>query len=155
MSSSPIDPMIHDPGRLPVVAALAVLPAGDALSITRLQGMARLASATLAIRLRELERAGYVRTGKTTVVLTRDGRVALDRYVAALRAGVAYEAPAPDMRAGDADRDAAAAALAEHFAQGRLTFDELNTRLDATLTATTYGELSRAARIDGPWSASE
>ncbi len=28
-------------------------------------------------------------------------------------------------RAGDADRDAAAAALAEHFAQGRLTLDEL------------------------------
>ena len=49
------------------------------------------------------------------------------------------------MRAGDADRDAAAAALGEHFAQGRLTLDELDVRLDATLTATTHGELSQAA----------
>ena len=50
------------------------------------------------------------------------------------------------MRAGDADRDAAAAALAEHFAQGRLTLDELDRRLAATLTATTHGELRQAAR---------
>jgi hypothetical protein len=50
------------------------------------------------------------------------------------------------VRAGDADRDAAAAALGEHFAQGRLTLEELNARLDATLTATTHGELSQAAQ---------
>jgi hypothetical protein len=49
------------------------------------------------------------------------------------------------VRAGDADRDAAAAALGEHFAQGRLTLDELDARLDATLTATTHGELAQAA----------
>jgi hypothetical protein len=54
--------------------------------------------------------------------------------------------PAPGVRAGDADRDAAAAALGEHFAQGRLTLDELSARLDATLTATTHGELSQAAQ---------
>lgn len=56
------------------------------------------------------------------------------------------QAPAPGVRAGDADRDAAAAALGEHFARGRLTLDELNARLDATLTATTHGELSQATR---------
>jgi hypothetical protein len=49
------------------------------------------------------------------------------------------------VRVGDADRDAAAAALGEHFAQGRLTPDELDARLDATLIATTHGELSQAA----------
>jgi hypothetical protein len=38
------------------------------------------------------------------------------------------------------------AALAEHYAQGRLTFDELNLRLKVTLTARTYGQLSRVAR---------
>jgi hypothetical protein len=54
-------------------------------------------------------------------------------------------APAPHVRAGVADRDAAAAALGEHFAHGELTLDELNARLDATLTATTHGELSQAA----------
>jgi len=56
-----------------------------------------------------------------------------------------HQAPAPYVRVGDADRDAAAAALGEHFAQGRLTPGELDARLDATLTATTHGELSQAA----------
>jgi hypothetical protein len=50
----------------------------------------------------------------------------------------------PEVRVGDADRDAAAAALAEHFAQGRLTLEELDARLDAALAATTYGEISQA-----------
>ncbi len=52
------------------------------------------------------------------------------------------------MRAGEADRDAAAAALDEHFAQARLTLGELSARLDATLAATTYGEY-RVGLIDG------
>src|SRR5690349_16317005 len=42
--------------------------------------------------------------------------------------------------------NSATLALGEHFAQGRLTLDELCVRLDATLTATTHGELSRAAQ---------
>jgi hypothetical protein len=50
------------------------------------------------------------------------------------------------VRAGDADRTAAAGALAEHYAQGRLTFDEFSLRLEATLTAKTHGELARAAQ---------
>jgi hypothetical protein len=87
----------------------------------------------------------------TTVTLTCDGRAALDRYTAALRrlpeeARRDHQAPPPGMRAGDADREAAAAALGEHFAQGRLTLHELNARLDATLTATTYRELSQVTR---------
>jgi hypothetical protein len=57
-----------------------------------------------------------------------------------------HPAPAPGVRVGDADRDAMAAALAEHFVQGSLTLDELVARLDVALTATTHGELSRAAR---------
>jgi hypothetical protein len=36
------------------------------------------------------------------------------------------------------------AALCEHFAHGRLTLDELNTRLGAALAATTHGELAQA-----------
>ena len=158
MSTSALDPLIHHPERLRVVATLAALPDGDALSITRLQDMIRLAPGRLIICLRELGRAGYLRTGKTgagreqaTVTLTCDGRAALDRYTATLRqlpraARLDHQAPAPGVRAGDADREAAAAALGEHFAQGRLTLDELNARLDATLAATTHGELSQAAR---------
>ena len=80
-----------------------------------------------------------------------DGRAALARYTTMLRqlpraARQDRQAPAPGVRVGDADRDAAAAALGEHFAQGRLTLDELNARLDATLTATTHGELSQVAQ---------
>ena len=154
MSTGALDPLIHDPGRLRVVATLAALPGGDALSVTRLQDMIRLPPGNLITCLRELGRAGYVRTGKTgarastTVALTCDGRAALDRYTAVLRQlpRQDHQAPAPGVRAGDADRDAAAAALGEHFAQGRLTLDELNARLDATLTATTHGELSQAIR---------
>jgi DNA-binding MarR family transcriptional regulator len=158
MSTGVLDPLIHDPGRLRVVATLAALPDGDALSVTRLQGMTRLPPGSLSSRLRELDHAGYVRTEKTgrnraqtTVALTRGGRAALDRYTTVLRqlpraARQDHQPPAPCVRAGDADRDAAAAALGEHFAQGRLTLDELHARLDATLTATTHGELSHAAR---------
>ena len=158
MSTSALDPLIHHPERLRVVATLAALPGGDALAITRLQDMIRLAPGSLITCLRELGRAGYLRTGRpgdartqTGVALTRDGRAALDRYTAALRqldrvATKTRQVPAPDVRVGDADRDAAAAALGEHFAQGRLTLDELNARLEATLTAITHGELSQATR---------
>ena len=88
---------------------------------------------------------------QTAVALTGEGRAALERYIAVLRqlprqARDDHQAPAPHERVGDADRDTAAAALGEHFAQGRLTLDELNARLDATLTARTHGELAQAAR---------
>ena len=157
MTTSALDPQIHDPERLRVVATLAALPDGDALALTRLQGMLGLTPGSLITRLRELDHAGYVRTEKTggdraqaIVALTCDGRAALDHYAAVLRrlprvTREDHQAPAPYVRAGDADRDAAAAALGEHFAQGRLTPGELDARLDATLTATTHGELSQAA----------
>ena len=47
-----------------------------------------------------------------------------------------------DMRVGDAERDAAANELREHFASGRLTQDELNERLDRTFAAKTRGDLT-------------
>jgi DNA-binding MarR family transcriptional regulator len=155
MTTGELDPLIHVPTRLKIVATLAALPDGDTLSFTRLQDMIGLPSGRLISRLHELGQAGYVRAGRTagdrapaTVALTSDGRAALDRYTAMLRQlpTLARKAPAPGLRAGDADRDAAAAALAEHFAHGRLTLDELSARLDATLTAATHGELSQAVR---------
>ena len=157
MSTGALDPLIHDPERLRIIATLAALPDGDALSVTRLQDLIGLTPDSPITGLRELDHAGYVRTGKTgddraqtTVALTGDGRAALDRYTAVLRqlpqlATDDHQAPAPHERVGDADRETAAAALGEHFVQGRLTLDELNARLDATLTARTHGELSQAA----------
>ncbi len=65
MSTVALDPLIHHPGRLRVVAILAALPGGDALSVTRLRDMIRLPPGNLITCLRELDRAGYVRTGKT------------------------------------------------------------------------------------------
>ena len=48
----------------------------------------------------------------------------------------------PDLRVGDAERDTTATLLREHYAQGRLSTDELNERLDATFSATTQGQLA-------------
>jgi hypothetical protein len=46
------------------------------------------------------------------------------------------------MRIGDAERDAAAADLGEHFTAGRLTLDELHERLEAVFAAKTFGQLA-------------
>jgi DNA-binding transcriptional ArsR family regulator len=152
-----LDLLIHHPQRLRITATLAALPDGDTLSGSRLCALLALTPAALATHLLELSHAGYVRTeqaggnGARTAALTRGGRAALDRYTATLRRLVPperaeHQPPPPGMRAGDADREVAAAALGEHYAQGRLTLDELDARLDATLTATTHGELSQATQ---------
>ncbi|MEV5413890.1 DUF1707 domain-containing protein [Thermopolyspora sp. NPDC052614] len=49
----------------------------------------------------------------------------------------------PEMRASDGDRDRVAEALREHMAQGRLTVEEFNERLELLYTSKTYGELAR------------
>jgi hypothetical protein len=55
------------------------------------------------------------------------------------------------LRIGDAERDAVAADLGEHYAAGRLTLDELHERLSATFAAKTYGHLTRLmADLPGP-----
>jgi hypothetical protein len=46
-------------------------------------------------------------------------------------------------RAGDAEREAVAGQLREHYAAGRLTMDEFRARLDAVYTAATGSDLSR------------
>jgi DNA-binding MarR family transcriptional regulator len=93
MTTDELDPLIHVPTRLRIVATLATLPDGDALSFTRLQDMIGLTPGNLIIHLRKLEDAGYLsseKTGngagsKTTVALTSHGREALDAYTRALR----------------------------------------------------------------------
>jgi hypothetical protein len=55
------------------------------------------------------------------------------------------------MRIGDAERDAAAADLGEHFTAGRLTLEELHERLEAVFAAKTIGQLARImSDLPGP-----
>ena len=56
------------------------------------------------------------------------------------------------MRASDADREAVAAKLRDHYAEGRLTHDELDERVSVALTAKTFGEL-RTLTTDLPGAA--
>jgi DNA-binding MarR family transcriptional regulator len=94
VTTEELDPLIHVPTRLRIVATLAALPDGDALSFTRLQDMIGLTPGNLIIHLRKLEEAGYLSSEKTkngsapkttTVSLTSQGRAALDAYTQALR----------------------------------------------------------------------
>jgi DNA-binding MarR family transcriptional regulator len=93
MTDDGLDPLIHVPTRLKIVATLAALPDGDALSFTRLQDMIGLTPGNLIIHLRKLEEADYISSSKssngavsiTTVALTGHGREALGAYRRALR----------------------------------------------------------------------
>ena len=94
VTTEELDPLIHVPTRLRIVATLAALPDGDALSFTRLQDMIGLTPGNLLIHLRKLEEAGYLGSEKgkngtapktTTVSLTQRGRAALDAYTGVLR----------------------------------------------------------------------
>jgi Domain of unknown function (DUF1707) len=53
------------------------------------------------------------------------------------------------MRVSDADREAVTARLRDHYAEGRLTQDELDERVSAALGAKTFGDL-RALTTDLP-----
>ena len=93
MGADQLDPLIHAPTRLRIVATLAALSDGDTLSFSRLQDMLELTPGNLITHLRRLDDAGYIDTEKTgsvpasltTVALTHQGRTALDTYTAALR----------------------------------------------------------------------
>ena len=53
MTTDELDPLIHVPTRLKIVATLAALPDGDTLSFTRLQDMIGLTPGNLIIHLRK------------------------------------------------------------------------------------------------------
>lgn len=93
MTADALDPVIHAPARLRIVATLAALPDGDALSFTRLQDMLELTPGNLITHLRKLEDADYLttettgngRASLTSITLTQHGRAALDTYTHTLR----------------------------------------------------------------------
>jgi Domain of unknown function (DUF1707) len=55
-------------------------------------------------------------------------------------------ATGPSLRIADADREAAAAHLREHYAEGRLTLEEFHHRLDAVFEAVTQSQLAALTR---------
>ena len=109
-------------------------------------GRVTLRAGTLYAALDRLRAAGLIGVDREEVADGRPRRYYRLTAQPALSAARHRMAPGPDLRAGDADREAAAAALGEHFAQGRLTLDELLARLDAAVTATLRSEIARTTR---------
>ncbi len=93
MTQVGLDPLIHVPARLQIVATLAALPDGDALSFARLQDLIELTPGNLITHLRKLEDVDYITMEKsgsgpasrTAIALTQRGRAALDLYTETLR----------------------------------------------------------------------
>ena len=88
-----LDPVIHAPARLRVVASLAALGRGDEVAFPKLRKLLDMTAGNLSTHLRKLEDAGYVavtkthsgRTPVTYVSLTRTGRDAFEDYLTKLR----------------------------------------------------------------------
>ncbi len=51
-----------------------------------------------------------------------------------------------NLRVGDAERESVAAELREHYAQGRLTLEDLERRLDAAMAAKTRADLDQLVK---------
>ncbi len=89
-----LDRVIHERGRLAIVAALAAAPSPGAISFTELRGLLGLTDGNLITHLRSLEGAGYVRLlrgysggrPQTKARLTAAGRRAFERYIGVLEA---------------------------------------------------------------------
>jgi hypothetical protein len=132
-----------------VIAALAAESQHGSGIVARVRDMSggrvRLRAGMLFTVLDRLRADDLVSIDKHEVVGCR-----LRRYyrLSSAIGGPPIEPAAPaahaDLRVGDADRDAAATALGEHFARGRLTVADLHARLDVALAAVTQRDISRA-----------
>lgn len=88
------DPIIHQPVRLKIMAALKALPAGEMLEFVRLRTLIGATEGNLGAHIQTLEAQGYAKVDKdfvgkkprTRVALTTAGRRAFEDYVAYLRA---------------------------------------------------------------------
>jgi DNA-binding MarR family transcriptional regulator len=84
--------LLHEPGRLRIVATLAPLAQG--LTFVELRGKLEMTDGNLSVHLQKLEDRGYVeiekkfvaRRPQTTCRLTKVGRKALTRYLDQLEA---------------------------------------------------------------------
>lgn len=88
-----LDPVIHAPARLRVMASLAALGRGDEVAFPKLRKLLDMTAGNLSTHVRKLEDAGYVavekthrgRTPVTYLALTKQGRRAFEDYTDALR----------------------------------------------------------------------
>lgn len=87
------DPIIHQPARLKIMAALKPLPAREQLEFMRLKSLVGATDGNLGAHIVTLEQSGYLEVEKdfvgkkprTRVRLTKAGRRAFESYVAFLR----------------------------------------------------------------------
>ena len=96
-----LDPVIHQPVRLQIMAALGHLGAREQVDFTYLKNRLALSDGNLGAHLVTLEEAGYIavaktfvgRKPKTFVAPTAAGRRAFEHHVAALNAILQPRAP--------------------------------------------------------------
>ena len=89
-----LDPIIHQPVRLQIMAALSELTESQEVDFTFLRTKLALTDGNLGAHLLTLEEAGYLkvkkafvgRRPKTFLAITTAGRKAFDAHVAALEA---------------------------------------------------------------------
>lgn len=89
-----LDPVIHAPARLRLMAALVAAPPGTLLEFKRLRALLGLTDGNLGAHIATLEGAAFVtvmkdfeaRRPRTRVAVTAEGRTAYAAHVAALRA---------------------------------------------------------------------
>ena len=87
------DPIIHQPVRLKIMAALKPLPPGEMLEFVRLKAIVGATEGNLGAHIQTLEAQGYVEVEKdfvgkkprTRVRLSKSGRRAFEDYVGYLR----------------------------------------------------------------------
>lgn len=93
------DPIIHQPQRLKIMAALKALPSREQLEFVRLRAIIGATDGNLGAHIVTLEQSGYVEVEKdfvakkprTRVRLTKTGRRAFEDYIAFLREIVGQE----------------------------------------------------------------
>ena len=89
-----LNPLIHQPTRLRIMAALVSLDEGDKADFTFLRDLLELTDGNLSVHLQRLEEAGYVivektfvqRRPKTWIWAAPEGRADFAAYVDALEA---------------------------------------------------------------------
>ena len=87
------DPIIHQPVRLKIMAALKPLPSNDPIEFVRLKALVNATEGNLGAHITTLEEAGYVavekdfvaRRPRTRIGLTKPGRRAFEDYLDYLR----------------------------------------------------------------------